>query len=407
MGAQLSFDDPRAVQMFELAESVARDDDDLRDALWGMVMTSSQSEQPHPSDALTRIINRRELSAIDSVRCATAQLHAWRLGIKSPAIDLEHASYALRSVEDPRIRTSFLNQHAYNLILWGRYDEAHEVAQKFREVVEEFHLEWAQPHAEWALSASALGRRQFGVADSWLRKVERAGERLQYGQLVLNASCVRARLLLALQRPHEAHRALAIDEALPANRAMRGEFYATRALVLSVLGDTAQAAALARSACETTRSVEAHAYALCAQAICSQREGADERGITKCIEAADALEVWDPFVTAVRGWPPLLEALAGHSSPSVVRALRQSHDYDLARRAGIDLGRKPHVDAASLLTPREGEVLALVRQGLTNASIARALFISEATVKVHVRHILEKTGARSRTEAATAVIPHD
>jgi two-component system NarL family response regulator len=50
---------------------------------------------------------------------------------------------------------------------------------------------------------------------------------------------------------------------------------------------------------------------------------------------------------------------------------------------------------------REREVLDLVRQGLSNREIAKTLWIAESTVKVHVHHILEKLGARSRTEAAT------
>jgi DNA-binding NarL/FixJ family response regulator len=63
--------------------------------------------------------------------------------------------------------------------------------------------------------------------------------------------------------------------------------------------------------------------------------------------------------------------------------------------------RRPN---ASLLTPREREVLGLVSQGLTNKEIASALFVSEATAKVHVRHIFEKLGVRSRTEAALRVM---
>jgi DNA-binding NarL/FixJ family response regulator len=48
-----------------------------------------------------------------------------------------------------------------------------------------------------------------------------------------------------------------------------------------------------------------------------------------------------------------------------------------------------------------------LRQGLTNAEISRALWISEATAKVHVRRVLEKLGVRSRVQAATAVLSDD
>jgi DNA-binding CsgD family transcriptional regulator len=59
------------------------------------------------------------------------------------------------------------------------------------------------------------------------------------------------------------------------------------------------------------------------------------------------------------------------------------------------------------LTPRETEVLGLLRQGLTNAEISRALWISEGTAKVHVRHVLEKLGVRSRVQAATVPLTDD
>jgi DNA-binding NarL/FixJ family response regulator len=52
-------------------------------------------------------------------------------------------------------------------------------------------------------------------------------------------------------------------------------------------------------------------------------------------------------------------------------------------------------------------VLQLIGQGLTNREIAKTLFISLATVKVHVRHVLEKTGARSRVEAVTRPLAED
>jgi DNA-binding NarL/FixJ family response regulator len=52
------------------------------------------------------------------------------------------------------------------------------------------------------------------------------------------------------------------------------------------------------------------------------------------------------------------------------------------------------------LTERESQVLGLLAKGDSNRQIARALFISERTVAVHVSHILEKLGVRNRTEAA-------
>ncbi|MFI9561650.1 response regulator transcription factor [Nonomuraea endophytica] len=58
------------------------------------------------------------------------------------------------------------------------------------------------------------------------------------------------------------------------------------------------------------------------------------------------------------------------------------------------------------LTPRERDVLRLAAQGRSNADIARQLFITVSTVRKHLEHIYDRTGARSRTAAAALVMPH-
>ncbi len=82
--------------------------------------------------------------------------------------------------------------------------------------------------------------------------------------------------------------------------------------------------------------------------------------------------------------------------------LRQSNDFKLARPLDLELARPSSADAAKL-TPREHEVARLVALGYRNREIGDKLFISEATVKVHVRHIREKVGGSSRTELAARV----
>jgi DNA-binding NarL/FixJ family response regulator len=75
----------------------------------------------------------------------------------------------------------------------------------------------------------------------------------------------------------------------------------------------------------------------------------------------------------------------------------------LARRARLaPVQRRPARAADPLgLTPREREVIGLLHRGLSNAEIARALFISEKTASVHVSNILRKLGVTSRLQAAT------
>ncbi|RHW20401.1 two-component system response regulator NarL [Pseudomonas jilinensis] len=65
---------------------------------------------------------------------------------------------------------------------------------------------------------------------------------------------------------------------------------------------------------------------------------------------------------------------------------------------------KHQPSSAASLTKREKDVLKLIAKGHSNKMIARRLDITEGTVKVHVKRLLNKLGMRSRTEAAVWVV---
>jgi two-component system nitrate/nitrite response regulator NarP len=65
-----------------------------------------------------------------------------------------------------------------------------------------------------------------------------------------------------------------------------------------------------------------------------------------------------------------------------------------------EAARKESTHDRSLLSPRESELVKLVRQGMRNRDIAAALGITEGTVKVYLHSVFEKTGVANRTELA-------
>ena len=81
-----------------------------------------------------------------------------------------------------------------------------------------------------------------------------------------------------------------------------------------------------------------------------------------------------------------------------------------AGRASADERSEPIGPAAwpvaASLTEREREVLRMLAQALSNAEIARELYIGEATVKTHVSNVLQKLGARDRVHAAVLAHQH-
>lgn len=66
----------------------------------------------------------------------------------------------------------------------------------------------------------------------------------------------------------------------------------------------------------------------------------------------------------------------------------------------------PSAPEAVDLTEREREILTLVAAGRSNKEIARVLGISDATVKVHIKHVLRKLNLKSRLEAAVWALGH-
>jgi DNA-binding NarL/FixJ family response regulator len=96
---------------------------------------------------------------------------------------------------------------------------------------------------------------------------------------------------------------------------------------------------------------------------------------------------------------------------ALVHAIRSVHDGNVllsARAAGsiVRSAGGPAGDGIDHLTAREREVLAELATGKSNREIARALTVSEKTVKAHVSAVLAKLGVQDRTQAALVAVRH-
>jgi DNA-binding NarL/FixJ family response regulator len=110
----------------------------------------------------------------------------------------------------------------------------------------------------------------------------------------------------------------------------------------------------------------------------------DAGAVGYLLKDVDPAELVRGVRAAARGESPL--------HPKAARSLLSS------RQAGGTEVRpeRPNVE----LTPREAEVLALLRQGLANKQIARSLGISQATVKAHLTSVFQRIGVTDRVQAA-------
>jgi len=117
-------------------------------------------------------------------------------------------------------------------------------------------------------------------------------------------------------------------------------------------------------------------------------------------------------LTTFEGDVEIQRALAAGARGYVLKSMPPRDLADVIRR--IHAGKKhiPADVAAQLaehvtdesLTGRERDVLQHVSRGNRNKDIAKLLSISEETVKVHMKHIMEKLGANDRTEALTIAV---
>ena len=113
------------------------------------------------------------------------------------------------------------------------------------------------------------------------------------------------------------------------------------------------------------------------------------------------------ILTTFAGDAEIQRALAAGARAYLLKSMPPKELMDAIRQVHLGKKRIPAEIAAHLaehysdeaLTAREVEVLQQIAGGNRNRDIAEKLFITEETVKVHIKHIMEKLGASDRTQA--------
>jgi ATP/maltotriose-dependent transcriptional regulator MalT len=399
--AHLASREEEALALYRRAESEAGTEDERRDALWGQLGCLVDLELPEASQTLEELSagvaasNPRDVVRSAAVRIGY-QLKLGTLDLTNPGLAYE----LLGTVRDPMARASFLNVYGAALALSARYDAALEIAELLLENARRFRLDFALPYALCVKASAHAGRREWAAAHECLGEALEAARAGQNGYA--EHICFAADLRIYAQEGRQSA-ALALHSpilscAVPSARA---EVLGSKALVLASADRLAEARRMIDRTRGVSSAVEPVVLVAAVDAIVAlkDRDPSAADLVVRLIETALGTGAVDLLVTAYRASSELLSVLlrVAHQYDDLVALIVRAGDSDLADAVGQPLALG---DPRVQLSAREREVFEQLRQGLTNRQIANLLFISESTVKVHVHHIYDKLGVRSRTAIA-------
>jgi LuxR family maltose regulon positive regulatory protein len=391
-----------AAVRFERARILGREPSDLAYAISGVRRTGLYYGLPVSKNFVASLRRRQHLSANERLRLLIVDLSTLRFsrtGLSGISALSDEAEAILPSVTDPNSASSYLHHHAYLEALRSRYDAARFYLRRLDALCEQFDLDFVRRHSDWTAAAVALGLRRLKETDQLLKRLAEAERRSPSLFHDLNRRCLLARFYLTTGRVEEALAEVTPERPGRCIPGMRAEYVATRALAYAISGQSTAAIETAAEADAIFSIVESRTLCSLAIAIASEEPQRPDRW-RQAFMVAETLDTWDPLLCVLRSDRAFLnETLEAGLRPNLVSLCSRSGDVHLARSLGerVQTNRS---SIASALSPREQEVLELLAQGLHNGEIARALFISESTVKIHVRHVYEKLGVRTRAQAA-------
>jgi LuxR family transcriptional regulator, maltose regulon positive regulatory protein len=398
-------DRPDRIQLHaEFAAEAAESSETREGALWVRFLGALDRQAADLKRCLEDFRAAAHAGLKQSLMIATAELAVAEFeGGLEEALDDARAVLIMSTRRgDPIARTGLLSGYSSGLIMSARYHEGLTSSETLAAVAEGSGLEFAIPYAQLWSASAYIGLRRFTAAGRIFSALERPLRSEPRRYFLHNLPCQRARLYASVNDLERALDVLSIERVDRPLRGFRGEFSGWRAVLTAAAGDVHAAEAMAEDACSSSRDLGTKALAQTAEALAALQRDRREKAITH-LETVVQTGIWDPVVIAVRAFPALGAFLAEHKEwrSWLLRLLAASEDTSLARSLGLRIPRA--AKARSNLTPRESEVHELLAQGLTNEEIAKLLFISVSTTKVHVKHIYDKLGVRSRLEAARAL----
>jgi ATP/maltotriose-dependent transcriptional regulator MalT len=392
--------------LFEKAHSAAGTDDDLKEVLWGLILVSLELE-PLNAPSLLDDLQSAFPDDIDvRLRVTVGRSIADEQGPSLAGVweRFEALLPAVQHSQDPLAASCFLAIAAAMAVMHGMYARGRELADQALGICGDLRLHLGVGTCLAHRAAAEIGMRQFARAHRSIRLVTQSPIYREDPFFHFEALRLEARLLAsqgALEEALETEANVPTDRTLPRPY---GAFLSNLALIHAGLGNADQARRTASRAREFGSNIEMRYCAQLAEAIAEDVDGNPARFKELAVAAiveCDRARYLDGVVFANRVYPPILTATRGdpEAFSAVRRALTVGRDQRLARSAGIDVQPGSAEGALQVLTSREREVLGLLLEGKSNQEIAQRLVISPSTAKVHVRHILEKLGVRSRLQA--------
>jgi ATP/maltotriose-dependent transcriptional regulator MalT len=401
--AYLLDETPSAVANFAKARELATTRLDKRDAQWGLFLAAVEREDVAAEALLAEFETLCRADPEDVLRLQNGRLHfGMRIGSNFRGLFGAGTAAAIaEAATDPVIRISFWHVYAGALRLAAAYDEALVASDIALREADTFDLTFARAHVHLTRSAIYTGLGHYPEAFALLKDV--AAVARQTGDVYLQMSERALRCRAHLLDRDVGSAAVAVDGPFTqmTSSGQYSELLSLRALILGMTDETHEALVLLEEARTASSENEAMALNSSVAALLElHRENVSLAAFASDFGRYASKGVLDPFVLAFRLEPRLTQA--ANRVPKLRPQLREL----LARLEIADRGthRVSSPLGSQTLTRREREVFALIGQGKTNREIASALFLAEATVKVHVRHILRKLGVRTRTEAAIQAV---